>query len=135
MATRRQLIDSKFCDLSTALSSFANDPDLADEDKVGCLDTLQRMLNEYQRILKSDAPHYNHCCEHCTFLGSFLTREGEDWVLYDLYYCPLVVPTIIARYGDNDYTSGLGGQHPAIIEGIRRAKIKNLTVNSGETDR
>lgn len=50
-------------------------------------------------------PKYKHDCKYCTFLA----QHGE----FDLYHCTqgINVPTVIARFGDEDrdYTSGAWG--------------------------
>ena len=70
---------------------------------------------------------YVHDCERCLPLGQY----GE----YDLYFCPHVVPTVIARYGNNgwDYTSGLWLTRllPELAEAKRRAIAQGLFREEG----
>lgn len=64
---------------------------------------------------ESTERRYKHDCETCKFLGHY----NE----YDLYYCSQTgLPTVIARYGDDgpEYTSGMGSDHPALVEARSR---------------
>ena len=55
---------------------------------------------------------FHHDCEECVYLGLFNFKCGSQYTLYDAYYCEVdsVIPTVIARYGDegSEYLSGLG---------------------------
>ena len=67
--------------------------------------------SEYDDIKRSIEkvwePYHEHDCEDCIRLESYY----EDNKSYDLYFCiqgELNIPTVIARYGDNEnYYSGL----------------------------
>lgn len=77
---------------------------------------------------------YHHDCSHCVLLGSIYI-EGE---YFDLYFCSqgsLKLPTVLARYGDEEsnYFSGLSFSglsfsefHPALAEAKNLAEQRGL---------
>lgn len=71
-------------------------------------------------VPKSLEVRYAHDCTECKPLGLC--------DMYDLYFCKKSIPTVIARYGHRggDYTSGLGGKHPALMIAELRAKEKGF---------
>lgn len=71
-----------------------------------------------------DIPKYKHDCDKCTYLGDFDN--------YDLYYCDGIIPTVVARYGNEppSYYSGLPLAKenicPPLYEARQRAIQQNL---------
>jgi hypothetical protein len=77
-------------------------------------------------------PRFKHDCLNCKFLGFYQN--------HDLYYCNNVVPTVIARYGDNgpSYLSGMvfgisdvqnGDYDTPLAQAYMRAKALDLKVS------
>lgn len=69
-------------------------------------------------------PKHEHDCDYCIFLGQL----GS----YDLYFCPIELPTVIARFGSGGkYLSGMLaaqlGQCTFLAEALRRAVREGLT--------
>lgn len=99
---------------------------------------------EAEKPIVATVPQYEHDCDKCIFLGSYLWERNpfnhftNDW--YDLYYCgyDLFGPTIISRFSNDgpDYNSGMmfgkydqeypNTFHHPLAEAYRRAKKYNL---------
>ena len=76
-------------------------------------------------------PRRSHDCTSCRFLGyADFINEDEEVFEFDLYSCDRMMPTVLARYGDepNEYTSSASetDEHPAIhIAKLRDAEIRS----------